>query len=429
VRRSGQIATTALRDQLASSDALARIETDLTRSGLLIDRHSLALTRWLWLGGPPVLLVLGVAWLATHWDYYNDESMRWLLLMTIAVGAVAVGHLIEHHYFSDRYFPDRLPPTAPGRSLLKRWRKEDPDTSETEEERLALMVALSGDESAGAATAPDARTPAAKQHQPRDITGALLIAEDLLLLGSAQSSDAPGSEFRPQLAGAILTELMLRDRIAIQAQTNAAPPTIAVLDRGATGDDLLDEALALLRTNATPITPPSLSDRIFGWAARQRLRSRGVVSPRDVVSWWTNHWTLAEFPDLAPTVVQQLLRLMEGLDPIEDRVARRLVARGVLRGQFAGAWPYVLVAHDMHADLRERVRSVALLPARHDDPKTAYLLAMCGVYYTQWTLAAVIDKPNERWIVRPRAKSALAEHPIAPSVNLIMLKHASAFDD
>lgn len=249
------------------------------------------------MGGPVVLLMVGVARLATHWDYYDDEPMRWLLLMTIAVGAVAVGHLIEHRYFPDRYFPDRLPPTALGRSLLERWRKEDPDTSETKEERLALAVAL-GDEAASAVTAPDARTLAAKHHEPRDPTGALLIAEDLLLLGMARSGNGPGSELSPQLAGAILTELMLRERVAIRAQSNAGQPTVTVVDRAATGDDLLDEALALLTTNATPVASPSLSDRVFGWAARRRLRSRRVVSPRDVVSWWRKHWRLAEFPDL-----------------------------------------------------------------------------------------------------------------------------------
>ena len=425
VRRSGQIATTALRKQPAGSDALARIETGLTQSRLLVGRRSTALVRCLALGGPSVLLVLGVARLATHWDYDHDEPMRYLLLITLGVAFVAVDHLIAQLRFDGRLFP-----TATGRALLERWRPEHPDTSESEEERLALAIALGGDTSARAATACGASTLVAQQLEPHDASSALLIAEELLLLGSAQSRDGrPGTELGAQLAGAVLTELMLRGRIAVEAQTNADQPAVAVLDPSATGDDLLNEALGLLTRNATLVTRPSLNYRVCGWAARRRLRSRGAVSPRDVVSWWRKYWMIAEFPGLAPTVVQQLLTLMEGLDPIEDHVARRLVDRGVLRWQFAGPWPYVLIAHDMHADLRERVRSVALAPDRHDDPATAYLLAMCALYYTDWALEAVIDNMSERWIVRPHARSVLEEQPIARGVTLIVDKHKRALDD
>jgi hypothetical protein len=224
----------------------------------------------------------------------------------------------------------------------------------------------------------------------------------------------------------VLTELIVRGRVVVQ-RAGETDETVAIIDSRPTGDDLLDEALALLGSSGPATVTGSAVDRVWGSAARRRLRSRGRISNRDLTWWWRGAWTCAEFPALPPTVVRQILALYEGLDPIRDRVARQLVDRDVLRQQFAGLWPYVVRAHDRHRQIRERVRTAALAPDPQREPRTAYLVAMCSVD-SPWVADAILDTRDERRYASVCARIVLRDHAVARTVKLLVRQYHAAED-
>jgi hypothetical protein len=120
---------------------------------------------------------------------------------------------------------------------------------------------------------------------------ALPIAEQLLLLGCAEPREyRPNDELGAQLAGAVLTELIVRERVAVQ-RAGDADETVAIIDASPTGDDLLDEGLGLLGGVRSTRVTGSAVNRVWGVAARRRLRSRGLIGSRDITLWWRGAWT------------------------------------------------------------------------------------------------------------------------------------------
>jgi uncharacterized protein (TIGR04222 family) len=440
VRRTSAVAATALPRELADSDALENIQAGLRRGRLLIDARSIWWGRALWLGGPFVLLVVGVARLVTTWDGDNDDATTYLLLLTLWVALVAAEHVGDKPRYQSRFAG---PPstTALGRSLLTRWRKENPDDIASEEERIALTIALTGDpkrciaDPLLASNAITARArelhrvpaPARRPLVGEDPADALPIAEQLLLLGCAQPHEyRPEAELSAQLAGAVLTELIVRERVRVQRAADA-DETVAIIDASPTGDDLLDEALALLGPVRSTTVTGSAGNRVWGAAVRHRLRSRGLIGSRDITLWWRGAWTCAEFPGLAPTVVRQILTLHEGLDPLVDRVARQLVDRGALGEVFAAWWPYVVQADEPHRQIYDRVRSAALAPDPQREPRTAYLVAMCAVD-SPWLRDAILNDRTERRHASVCARIALGQCAVAPAVQLIVRQYHAAND-
>ena len=252
-----------------------------------------------------------------------------------------------------------------------------------------------------------------------------LIAEDLVLL-CGTFPDRFAEHVEAQLSGALLTELLIRRRVALHASADMHS-TISVTDRGSTGDDLLDAAVALLGATGPPIAPPSVRRRVLGSAARHRLRTRAVVSPSDLVSWWWKAWRVTEFPGLRPTVLRELLAIMEGLGSIHDRVVVRLAERGALHPEPAARRSYV--ADDaLRAQVRERVRRVALGDQPPDEPATAYLAAMCGLRASDTALDAVAATESERAVAMRRAHALFEDDSIADTVWLIADKWETALD-
>jgi uncharacterized protein (TIGR04222 family) len=444
VRRMGAVAIAALARELADSDALENIRAGLRRGRLLMDAHSIWWGRALWLGGPFVLLVVGVDRLLTTWDGDNDDATTYLLILTLWIALVTMEHVLDGPRYQRR-FAGRAPPTALGRSLLTQWRKENPDDIASEEERVAMTIALTDDpkrynddpllaSNAIVSRARElARVPAPTSAR-RPMVGelsddALPIAEQLLLVGCAEPREQPpDEELGAQLAGAVLTELIVRERVAVRRGGDAGE-TVAIIDASPTGDDLLDEGLALLGPVRSTRVTGSAVNRVWGIAARGRLRSRGgLIGSRDITLWWRGAWTCAEFPGLAPTVVREILTLYEGLDPLVDRVARQLVDRGALGQRLEGWWPYVVWADEPHRQIRDRVRTAALAPDPQREPRTAYLVAMCAVD-SPWLRDAILNDRIERRHASVCARIALGQCAVAPAVKLIVRQYHAANDD
>lgn len=354
LRRSGGLEAAALPHEPATSESLEHIRTKLIGQGLLLDARYTAWAGRLWLWGPVVLFVVGAGRLLAMWQYIDaDTNMRLLLFTTLGVGIVALFHAHDQRRYDKRPLPSER-----GRSLVEQWRSKDRAAIETEDARIAFATALADQEQWDPSRVPSRLTAEPSRHADHraesDTAAAptnhssirpLLLGEELLLNICAQARDAaPDPTLAARLAAALLIELALRERIDVEI-TADAEEVVTVIDESSTGDDLLDEALALLTPGAAPPAPVPPTERLWGLAARRRLRSRDHVSNRDIVSWWWGSWTCAEFPALTPTIVQRILSLYEALRPLEHRVARRLVQRGSLREQLAGPWPYQPCEH------------------------------------------------------------------------------------
>lgn len=377
IGRAGHIDTRALRHAPATRHALERIRLGLTHDGLLVDPRHTAWTGRLWLWGPVVLFIFGSVRLVAMWQYIDaNTTMRLLLFTTLGVGIVALSHANDQRRYDGRPLP-----SARGRSLVEQWRTEDRATIESQHERIALATALADDEDwdpsrvptrAAAASPPGGDPPTENRPVPTPPDGPAdaLLAEDLLLLVCVQARDAdPDPTLCSRLAAALLIELGFRGNVGVEI-TPDGEEAIFVNNEAATGDELLDEALQLLVSTSRQSTPTPSSERLWGLAARRRLRSRGRVRDRDIVSWWWGSWRCAEFPQLTPTVVQQILTLCEELHEIPHRVARRLVARGVLREQLAGRWPFELRDQTLHN------RNSSEIPGLHTGTRDRLLEAL-----------------------------------------------------
>lgn len=119
--------------------------------------------------------------------------------------------------------------------------------------------------------------------QPAASVNPVLLAEDLLLLLTNDESGklvVSGSEADVALAGALLMELTLGERIELAGESGEAKKgTVVVRDGSPTGDALLDEALATLG-HSRPKKPQDLLGKL-GKDIRPRLYERlataGVV--------------------------------------------------------------------------------------------------------------------------------------------------------
>ncbi len=140
-RRNPQVTVKALKRDLERSVPIERMVAKLRQEGLLIDARKIAWVRLLWLAGPPLLVALGGARLATTWDYYGDQWMRVLLIGVLWTAAVSIFHVVDQVSFDGRPLP-----TARGRVAQEVGEPRDPPTGGRDPDALlALAVARNGE--------------------------------------------------------------------------------------------------------------------------------------------------------------------------------------------------------------------------------------------------------------------------------------------
>jgi hypothetical protein len=277
----------------------------------------------------------------------------------------------------------------------------------------------------------------------RDQQSELLCAEELLLFCQSVSltdETWPGPGLATCLVGAVISELVHRGRVVVRRDPDLQDDTIVVVDRQRTEDELLDDAVEVLcARQAAPSgahPPVSLSGRAFGGPARRRLRTRRRVCRRDILSWWNGYWSLAEFPHLAPTLICQLLTLHERLNPVMDRVRKRLCARGLLLlsdddvfEAFADDhWRHGVVTGTMSVRLRARWRQALLDEAHERDDQSGYIVALCAEREVVWLREGLCDDGSERVRAYDRHAVGYANGALAAAVGLIVAEWEKQFD-
>lgn len=244
----------------------------------------------------------------------------------------------------------------------------------------------------------------------------MLIAEELCVLRMRESLDGTvWGNAATGIIGAAVVELVLRGRADMRGRGGEAPESIAVIDVRPIGHELLDETLSLLtRTGGTPAEVRWRPARMSGRSVRRRLRDGGELKTKDLAYWWFGSWRCAEFPDLAPTLVVQLLRLHETLERPVLRILDDLKASGVIKpnGRHSVLDPIV------YRDVRERVRNAARTTHGRLEPRVAHLLALRSLD-TDWLKVDIEHEPTSRKRARSKAESVMLDLPIATAVKTI----------
>ncbi len=172
----------------------------------------------------------------------------------------------------------------------------------------------------------------AEYHRGRVELGAdseLLLAEELaVLVHGAEDMPWMGAAFGTCLIGALIAELAQRGRLVVHCDAHLGEPVIRLIDGSATGDDLLDEVLGAL--SASRPARARAPVWVFGSLDRWRIRQRGRVQRDDLNSWWNGYWSISNVPQVATTLLSQLLVVHESLNTIMKRVNNRLQDRGLL---------------------------------------------------------------------------------------------------
>ncbi len=157
----------------------------------------------------------------------------------------------------------------------------------------------------------------------------LLLAEELaLLVHGAENMPWMGAAFGTCLIGALIADLAQRGRLVVHCDADLGEPAIRLIDGSATGDDLLDEVLGAL--SAPRPSGAQAPFWVFGSLDRWRIRKRGRVERDDLYSWWNGYWSISNVPQVAMTLLSQLLVVHESLNTIMHRVNNRLQDRGLL---------------------------------------------------------------------------------------------------
>ena len=112
---------------------------------------------------------------------------------------------------------------------------------------------------------------------------ARLIAEDLALLLQSPETGRPVvgfQELAPALAGALLLELALRERVHVEDGGRWSGDKLRAVPGPATGDDLLDEALGKLpaeRSTGARGAVQKIADRRLAGEVHERLAAAGLA--------------------------------------------------------------------------------------------------------------------------------------------------------
>ncbi|MCA1679496.1 MAG: GPP34 family phosphoprotein [Actinobacteria bacterium] len=253
-----------------------------------------------------------------------------------------------------------------------------------------------------------------------------LLAEQLLLLSVGRELDehpVPWENLKCAVIGSLVADLVDRGRVVVRFSSDVGDQAIAIGDHRATGDDVLDDALRVLHGDrvATVDTEITRAERLWGWRSRRRLLATGKVTRRDVMRWWEGCWKCAEFDELAPTLLCQLLTLYEQLWNAFERLHARIDVQpqapdfGIQRAACVAA--------------RERLRAVALDEAPPRDACAHYVAAMCGGFWESgWLRDALCDTGDERGALCRRGERLLEDDPLARAVTLVLGRFEALMD-
>lgn len=251
----------------------------------------------------------------------------------------------------------------------------------------------------------------------------MLLAEELAVLTrGAPRSHGPSNVVETWIVGALVADLVLAGHATV-ASHDGPNTSLKVLDVGATGDDLLDETLALLASEPSGGGGAAVRwrpGRMSGRRVRRRLGEGGPLRPKDLAYWWFGSWRCAEFPQLPSTLVVQLLRLQENLDRPVVRVLERLKARGAVTAK----WDVDPIASRA---VSSKVRD-ALVPQQLTlEPRIAHLVALRSLR-SDWLKEDIGGPRQQRHDAQYRADALFDDLPVAAGVKTITRAHAQMMD-
>ena len=190
-----------------------------------------------------------------------------------------------------------------------------------------------------------------------------------------------GAAFGTCLIGALIAELAQRGRLVVHCDAHLGEPAIRLIDGSATGDDLLDEVLGALSAPRPPGAHAPFW--VFGSLDRWRIRKRGRVERDDLYSWWNGYWSISNVPQVATTLLSQLLVVHESLNTIMNRVNNRLQDRGLLvpeawgrRAERGDRWRHGFVDEGVRDSIFERWHSNVPSPHRAATSGAGYIHAL-----------------------------------------------------
>jgi hypothetical protein len=258
-----------------------------------------------------------------------------------------------------------------------------------------------------------------------DANDSMLLAEQIAVLtrGAARGHGA-SNIVETWIIGALVAELVVAGHVAVtHTAGHRAVASLAVTDRGSTGHDVLDEALALLAAEPSGGAGAAARwrpARMSGRRARRHLAAGGAPRPTDVAYWWFGSWRCAEFPQLPPTLVVQLLRLQESLDRPVLRVLERLKARGAV----TEGWEVDPIAC---RDASNIVRA-AVIP-RHQalEPRIAHVVALRSLR-SAWLDEDIGGPRQQRHYAQYDADALFERLPVAGAVKAITRAHDKMLD-
>lgn len=246
---------------------------------------------------------------------------------------------------------------------------------------------------------------------------AMLIAEELCVLRMGELLDgAVYGNAATAIIGAAVAELVLSGRVDVSGRDGEAAESITVIDARPIGHQLLDETLSLLaHGGGRPAEVRWRPARMSGRSVRRRLRDGGELKTKDLAYWWFGSWRCAEFADLAPTLVVQLLRLHETLERPVLRTLDDLKASGVITS--SGSGTHSVLDPIVYRDVRQRVRDAARTTHGRLEPRVAHLLALRSLD-PDW-LEEDIEERASRKGAESKATSVMVDLPVAKGVKTI----------
>jgi len=238
----------------------------------------------------------------------------------------------------------------------------------------------------------------ARQRDKLDADSELLLAEELaLLVHGAEKMPWIGAAFGTCLIGALIADLAQRGRLVVHCDAHLGEPAIRLIDASATGDDLLDEVLAAL--SASRPSGAHALFWVFGSLDRWRIRKRGRLEYGDLDSWWNEYWSISNVPQVATTLLSQLLVVHESLNTVMNRVNHRLQDRGLLvpnvwggrRAERGDTWNNGFVDEGVRDSIFERWHSNVPSLHRSSSSGAGYIAAL-SVRELRWLKDELADR-------------------------------------
>lgn len=244
----------------------------------------------------------------------------------------------------------------------------------------------------------------------------LLLAEQLVVLfEGAQFPYGPPVDITAVLVGALLAELLERDRLTVAWRPDLNEHVININERGSVFDGLLNEALAHVATEAS--IAEELTVRASGGGPRLlAVRRRLARSPAA---------RLRAFPERWQTPRLQLHRVSEHFGHgLYARIRERLVQAHILRAPVINASGEQtipdrrIIDGELHDGLLDQIRTHIFAAPPPPGAAARYLVALCGSEI-MWPRLAVSRSHDEASQAFEQGWAAMADDPIAQAVNAV----------